>query len=79
MKSTAIRACLRLCQSAIREGAAFASSEGVGALKINSSNVKNISHCRNVAAFGKPMLIDTGGATLGEIESAVRPIRKQEI
>lgn len=58
------------------EGADFAVENGVVALKIASSNVNHLPLIRHVAGLGVPMLIDTGRATLGEVETAVRTARQ---
>src|SRR6185503_4308518 len=57
-------------------GADFAVANGVHALKIASSNITHVPLIRHVAAFGVPLLIDTGRATMAEIDRAVRTARE---
>jgi len=47
---------------------------GVPAFKFASGDLKNTPLQRHVASFGKPMLLSTGGATMGDIERAVDTI-----
>src|SRR5204863_8491014 len=47
---------------------------GVPAFKFASGDLKNTPLQRHVAAFGKPMLLSTGGATMEDIERAVDAI-----
>src|SRR5919204_1066677 len=47
---------------------------GVPAFKFASGDLKNTPLQRHVAAFGKPLLLSTGGATLADIERAVGTI-----
>jgi sialic acid synthase SpsE len=60
-----------------REGAEFAAAEGVVALKIASGNITHLPLIRHAARQRLPMLIDTGRATLGEVDAAVRMARKE--
>jgi sialic acid synthase len=46
----------------------------VAAFKFASGDLKNTPLQRHVAAFGKPMLLSTGGATMADIERAVETI-----
>lgn len=46
----------------------------VPAFKIASGDVRNTPLLRHVAAFGKPMIVSTGGATLDDIDRAVATI-----
>jgi sialic acid synthase len=47
---------------------------GVPAFKFASGDLRNTPLQRHVAAFGKPMLLSTGGATLEDVERAVDTI-----
>ena len=47
---------------------------GVPAFKFASGDLKNTPLQRHVAAFGKPMLLSTGGGTLADVERAVATI-----
>ena len=47
---------------------------GVPAFKFASGDLKNTPLQRHVAAFGKPLLLSTGGGTLADIERAVETI-----
>jgi N-acetylneuraminate synthase len=53
----------------------FLASLGVPMLKSASSEITDLPLIRAIAAAGKPMLISTGTATLGEIDAAVRAAR----
>lgn len=62
------------------ESADFLNSLDVPAYKLASGDLKNIPLMRYVAAFGKPMIVSTGGATMADIQrayDAVMPINKQ--
>lgn len=50
---------------------AVALSIGVDALKVCSGDITHLAWIEEVARAGRPVLIDTGHATLGEIERAV--------
>lgn len=56
-------------------GADFAAESGAAALKIASSNVVHLPLIRHCAAKGLPLVIDTGRATLAEVDRAVRSAR----
>ncbi len=47
---------------------------GVPAFKFASGDLRNIPLQRHVAAFGKPVLLSTGGGTMADIERAVYAI-----
>jgi sialic acid synthase len=62
------------------ESADFLAELGVPAFKMASGDLLNTPLLRHVAAFGKPMLISTGGATMEDVDravDAVRPINDQ--
>lgn len=56
-------------------GAEFAAEQGAVALKIASSNITHLPLIRQVAALGAPVIIDSGRASLGEIDRAYRMAR----
>lgn len=56
-------------------GAAFAAEEGAVALKIASSNITHLPLIRAAASFGVPLIIDSGRASLGEVDRAFRTAR----
>src|SRR5437867_3779606 len=47
---------------------------GVDAFKFASGDLRNTPLQRHVAAFGKPMLLSTGGGTMEDVERAVDAI-----
>jgi N,N'-diacetyllegionaminate synthase len=49
----------------------FISSIGATLFKIPSGEITNLPYLRCVATFGKPLILSTGMATLGEIEAAL--------
>jgi sialic acid synthase len=53
------------------ESADFLAELEVPAFKIASADLVNTPLLRHVAAFGKPVLLSTGGATMGDVERAV--------
>lgn len=57
------------------EGADFAKDVGAVAIKIASSNIVHIPLIRYVGRLGLPVLIDTGRASLAEVDTAVRTAR----
>jgi sialic acid synthase len=62
------------------ESADFLAELGAPAYKIASADLVNTPLLRHVAAFGKPMLLSSGGATLEDIDRAlatVLPINQQ--
>jgi sialic acid synthase len=62
------------------ESADFLARLGVPAFKIASGDVTNIPLLTRVAAFGKPMIISTGGASMDDVQrayDAVMPINAQ--
>lgn len=59
------------------ESADFLYGLGVPGYKISSGDLTNIPFLQYVARKGRPMLISTGMATLGEVEDAVRAIEAE--
>ena len=57
------------------EGVALAKDTGIRSIKISSSNVNHIPLIRKVAESCLPMIIDTGRATMAEVERAVETSR----
>ena len=51
-------------------------AHGAPLYKIASGDITHLPLLRHVAAFGKPMLISTGSATMDEIETAIDAIRQ---
>jgi N,N'-diacetyllegionaminate synthase len=58
------------------ESADFLADLGVPAFKIPSGEITNLSFLRHMARKGKPMIISTGMACLGEVEMAVHAVRE---
>lgn len=56
------------------EELAYLVGKGVPALKVSSSSVNNIPLLRSCASSGLPIILSTGGATLGEVEEAVETV-----
>jgi sialic acid synthase len=62
------------------ESADFLAELDMPAYKLASADLLNTPLLRHVAAFGKPMLLSTGGATLEDVDravAAVRPVNEQ--
>jgi sialic acid synthase len=62
------------------DSADFLAKLDVPAFKIASGDLRNTPLLRRVAAFGKPMLVSTGGADMSDVERAVEavlPINEQ--
>jgi N-acetylneuraminate synthase/sialic acid synthase len=58
----------------------FLAAIGVPAFKIASGDLKNTPLLKHVAAFGKPMIVSTGGGTLDDVKRAhdtVMPLNSQ--
>lgn len=53
----------------------FLDSLGVPAFKIPSGEVPNIKFLEHIARKGRPVILSTGMATLGEVETAVSAVR----
>ncbi len=49
----------------------FLASLGAECFKIPSGEITNLPYLRHIAAFGKPLILSTGMASLGEIEAAL--------
>jgi N,N'-diacetyllegionaminate synthase len=49
----------------------YLASLGADRFKIPSGEITNLPYLRHVGAFGKPVILSTGMATLGEIEAAL--------
>ena len=58
------------------ESADFLDELGVVALKISSGEITNLPFLAHIARKNKPMIISTGMAYLGEVETAVRTIEE---
>ena len=58
------------------ESVDFLDDLGVPAFKFSSADLTNLPYLRHTAAKGKPMIISTGMARLGEVEDAVRAIEE---
>ncbi len=58
------------------QSADFLDSLGVAAFKIPSGEITNIPFLVHIARLGKPMIVSTGMATLGEVETAVNAVWK---
>jgi N-acetylneuraminate synthase len=56
------------------ESADFLDSLGVAAFKVPSGEITNLPFLKHLARKGKPMIVSTGMAYLGEVEAAVRTI-----
>ena len=63
-----------LCTPFERESADFLEFLGVAAYKISSGDLDNHPFLRHVAAKGRPMILTTGMARLGEVEAARGPV-----
>jgi N-acetylneuraminate synthase/sialic acid synthase len=62
------------------ESADFLEGLNIPAYKIASGDIKNIPLMRHVAAFGKPVIVSTGGAELHDVQrayDAIMPINGQ--
>lgn len=57
------------------KSADFLDEIGVPAFKIPSGEITNLPYLEHIARKGKPMIVSTGMATLGEVEAAVCVIR----
>ena len=52
---------------------------GLERFKIPSGEIANLPYLRHVASFGKPLLLSTGMATLGEIEMALNVLESSGV
>ena len=76
MKAHADEAGIMLLGSAWDEqSAAFVESLGVPAHKIGSPDLTNLPLCRQLASFGKPVILSTGMSRAKEVDVAVANIR----
>lgn len=60
-----------------RDSLALGERCGVDAYKIHSTDMENPEFIRGVAATGKPVMLATGGAGLGAVESAIAVARTE--
>lgn len=68
---------LPTCASVYDEAAAaFAIQQGVVLLKVASSNLTHLPLLRYVGGLGAPLVIDTGRASLAEVDRAVATVRR---
>lgn len=58
------------------ESADFLADLGVAVFKIPSGEITNLSFLAHVARKGKPIIVSTGMANLGEVEAAVSTVEK---
>jgi sialic acid synthase len=56
------------------ESADFLAELGMPAFKFASGDIRNTPLLRHVAAFGKPMILSTGGAEMADVDRAVEAI-----
>jgi len=49
---------------------------GMRVWKIPSGEITNLPYLRSLGAFGKPLLLSTGMATLGEVEAAINALER---
>jgi N,N'-diacetyllegionaminate synthase len=54
----------------------FLNAMGLDRFKIPSGEITNLPYLRHVARFGKPLILSTGMATLGEVEAAIDALEK---
>ena len=65
-----------LCTPFDDEAASFLKGVGLPAIKIASGDLTNHQLLAHVAKFGKPVILSTGMATMGEVRQAVRILEK---
>ncbi len=58
------------------ESVEFLSGLGLSRFKIPSGEITNLPYLRRVGSFGRPVILSTGMATLGEIESAIEVLEE---
>jgi N-acetylneuraminate synthase len=68
-----------LCTPFCAKAADVLEELGVGAFKIGSGEMTNLPMLRHVARKGKPMVVSTGMATLGEVTETVRLLRDERV
>lgn len=56
------------------ESAAFLAQLGIPAFKVASGEITNLPFLRRLAGYGRPLIISTGMAGLGEVEAAVAAV-----
>lgn len=56
----------------------YLASLGARRFKIPSGEITNLPYLRHVGGFGKPVILSTGMATLGEIEAALRALEEAD-
>jgi N,N'-diacetyllegionaminate synthase len=59
-----------------KESADLLDDLGIAAFKIPSGEITNLPFLRHIALKGRPMIVSTGMAYLGEVETAVRTIKE---
>jgi sialic acid synthase SpsE len=64
-----------LCTPFDADSAKFLDEVGVPAVKVASGELTNIQFLEGVAKFGKPIIMSTGMATMGEVRTAVQTLR----
>jgi len=65
-----------LCSVFDRRGAVYLVKQGMGMIKISSYSITDLPLIEFCAQYKVPIIISTGGATLGEVEEAVRVVNK---
>ena len=61
------------------ESADFLAGLGVAAFKISSGEINNLPFLERVAGFGKPIILSTGMARLGEVETALDTLYRKNL
>jgi len=61
------------------ESVEYLAGLGLNRLKIPSGEITNLPYLRRVGSLGRPVILSTGMATLGEIESAIEILEKAGI
>jgi len=55
----------------------FLAELGVLAFKVPSQEIINLPFLRQIARYGRPMIVSTGNATMGEVDAAVRTVEAE--